>query len=916
MRAGCWLRSDSVILDEPIQIEQLANRPPWLAAVLEDGYYRHYRTDAAGYRVDARRASTSIERTMLHALDVGANYWSLWTEADNLRPLPRARGRAPSRRCSGASATACGRRGSGSASATGPSELVVAFANDGVAGVPGRAAGRSSEIAGRDGAGRAAALDAGHPHAGRLRQASFVLPPGLEGRERAAAGRDRDEGRRAPAACAGPARSRSRPTARCAVRADASSTTRGGGRGSEMSSHRLAAVLSRGRRSPCAAAAGAPRSAGRARHRPPRCCSVLARRRPRARGSRRTSQSQLDRAWALRTRRGRTRFARVQTEADLARAAGRDPRAKALDVIGGLPDEKTPLNARVTGIDPDGRLPHREARVREPARAPRHGPRSTCPTRRRGPKPAVLVACGHSPVGKAYATTRRSRPPRAPRVRRPLAGTRSARASAASSGTRRAGAAATTSSAASTPSSATSRRSPGTSLVRYEVWDGIRARRLPADPAGRGRRSALVDHRARAGAASSRRGSAPSTSGSASSLPSCFVTALPHADGQPHLRGPGQRPRAGPARARLRGRRPPRAAAARVPAAAARLRRGPRLRPDRGGARGRCARSRALLPSASATATASRFAQGYHEHRYSAENQERAFAFLDRATAGRRTPASPRCATLPPEALRCTPTRPGARGPRRPLARRRDPRRPPRASGARPRTSRSLYRAAPGGRRPGAGGRGLRPSAWESATIDGATIDRYVLRQRAASSCRSSTCTGRGAAAAAPSSCVSLPGKIGPADWPAVEAPLAAGRRGRVVRPARHRRGPACATGPSRSTTRRSRRPTRTAAYADPLSGVLANHVYNALLPGRPYLLEMIDDVEAAAVFCRETLGARAVRRRRPRRRDAARRRRPRACSRSRPRATRPRPSSRGATRSRGPRDAGRSSTCSRAVPR
>ena len=45
VRGGCWLRSDSVILDEPIQIDELSNRPPWLAVVMEDGYHRHYRTD-------------------------------------------------------------------------------------------------------------------------------------------------------------------------------------------------------------------------------------------------------------------------------------------------------------------------------------------------------------------------------------------------------------------------------------------------------------------------------------------------------------------------------------------------------------------------------------------------------------------------------------------------------------------------------------------------------------------------------------------------------------------------------------------------------------------------------------------------------------------------------------------------------
>jgi hypothetical protein len=44
-----------------------------------------------------------------------------------------------------------------------------------------------------------------------------------------------------------------------------------------------------------------------------------------------------------------------------------------------------------------------------------------------------------------------------------------------------------------------------------------------------------------------------------------------------------------------------------------------------------------------------------------------------------------------------------------------------------------------------------------------------------------------------------------------------------------------------------------------PLSGVLANHVYNAQLVGRPYLLEMIEDVEIVARFARSQLGAREV---------------------------------------------------------
>ena len=44
VRAGAWLRSDSIIVEEPIQIDELANRPPWTAAILEDGYFRQYDT--------------------------------------------------------------------------------------------------------------------------------------------------------------------------------------------------------------------------------------------------------------------------------------------------------------------------------------------------------------------------------------------------------------------------------------------------------------------------------------------------------------------------------------------------------------------------------------------------------------------------------------------------------------------------------------------------------------------------------------------------------------------------------------------------------------------------------------------------------------------------------------------------------
>ena len=50
VRAGAWMRSDSIIVEEPIQIDELANRPPWTAAILEDGYFRQYDTSETDTR--------------------------------------------------------------------------------------------------------------------------------------------------------------------------------------------------------------------------------------------------------------------------------------------------------------------------------------------------------------------------------------------------------------------------------------------------------------------------------------------------------------------------------------------------------------------------------------------------------------------------------------------------------------------------------------------------------------------------------------------------------------------------------------------------------------------------------------------------------------------------------------------------
>jgi hypothetical protein len=179
VRAGCWLRSDSIINDEAMQIEELSNRPPWLPVIMEDGGNRHHIMEGQGpnqARIDIRYR----ERAALHALDVGANYWALWTEADNLRryyeKFPRAFDTLHRRMGYRVRPSWIWQR-----PRYGTTELVVAFANDGVAGIPGvlRVYVESPDGKIKIGGG----LDAGHPYGGKLRQASFILPKGVENQE-------------------------------------------------------------------------------------------------------------------------------------------------------------------------------------------------------------------------------------------------------------------------------------------------------------------------------------------------------------------------------------------------------------------------------------------------------------------------------------------------------------------------------------------------------------------------------------------------------------------------------------------------------------------------------------------------------------------------------------------------------------
>lgn len=175
VRGGAWVRSDSIIVEEPIQIEELANRPPWLAAILEDGYFRQY--DISKIPVDAAGVN-ELENYMLHVLDLRANYWSLWTESENLASYNERYPRGFERL-----RTNMGYRLRPSwvwqRKRYGTSELIVAVSNRGVAGVPGvlwlTAKSPDGKINLRG------SLDPGHPHGDDLRMGSFLLPKGYVG---------------------------------------------------------------------------------------------------------------------------------------------------------------------------------------------------------------------------------------------------------------------------------------------------------------------------------------------------------------------------------------------------------------------------------------------------------------------------------------------------------------------------------------------------------------------------------------------------------------------------------------------------------------------------------------------------------------------------------------------------------------
>jgi hypothetical protein len=173
VRSANWLRTDTIFIENE-QIDALSNRPPWTGAAIEVGT-----SDGSEKSLRADEGVSYSDNVISHAQDVGANYFSLWNwhkiSASGLRryyeKYPQALDRLARR---------IGYRIRPSwiwtVEERGAPGLIVGFANDGIAGVPGVL---HVSLLSQNGAELCiGSLDAGYPLPGRIRQALFPLPKG------------------------------------------------------------------------------------------------------------------------------------------------------------------------------------------------------------------------------------------------------------------------------------------------------------------------------------------------------------------------------------------------------------------------------------------------------------------------------------------------------------------------------------------------------------------------------------------------------------------------------------------------------------------------------------------------------------------------------------------------------------------
>ena len=175
IRSNNWIRSDTIFIENE-QIEALSNRPPWVGAVLEQ--------PLPGKPPDQFPVEDGVsvaDNMVSHVIDVGANYWSLWTFHEiNVKNL------LAYYESSHAWFDRINRRIGYRVRPTmiwsyedaGHVGLIVGLANDGVCGVPGVLRVTVESPDGK--VLKSGCLDAGYPLPGKLRQAQLVLPQGIK----------------------------------------------------------------------------------------------------------------------------------------------------------------------------------------------------------------------------------------------------------------------------------------------------------------------------------------------------------------------------------------------------------------------------------------------------------------------------------------------------------------------------------------------------------------------------------------------------------------------------------------------------------------------------------------------------------------------------------------------------------------
>jgi hypothetical protein len=175
IRSNNWIRSDTIFIENE-QIETLSNRPPWIAAVLEQ--------PLPGKPPDPQAAQEGIspaENMIAHVMDIGANYWSLWN-FHHIDPKLLATFYEASPQWFDRINRRIGYRVRPSFIWSyedgGNVGLIIGFANDGIAGVPGVLRVNLESAEGQ--LLKSGCLDAGYPVPGKIRQAQFVLPQGTK----------------------------------------------------------------------------------------------------------------------------------------------------------------------------------------------------------------------------------------------------------------------------------------------------------------------------------------------------------------------------------------------------------------------------------------------------------------------------------------------------------------------------------------------------------------------------------------------------------------------------------------------------------------------------------------------------------------------------------------------------------------